>query len=143
MTAIRRPSALPWFVPLLGPVRTQGVTVGTKAKAPNCTLRRIREQERHESREEFARAVVAKARELGESGLACDARLVGRWEDGDVRRPRPIYQRILSSLLDRPFEELGFAGKPSLCHRIASGLLASPQRRSTSESMRRVRCGPS
>jgi hypothetical protein len=84
--------------------------VPTKIKQPNPVLRRIREYERHESREEFARAVLSKASELGESGLACDARLVGRWEDGDVSRPRPIYQRVLSVLLNRPFEELGFGG---------------------------------
>jgi hypothetical protein len=126
----------------MGTVKTQGVTLGTQAKTPNSTLRRIRELERHESREEFARAVVAMARELGEAGLACDARLVGRWEDGDVRRPRPVYQRVLSVLLTAHSRGSGSLELPSLCHRIAPGLLASPQRRSTSASMRRVRCGP-
>ncbi len=82
--------------------------MAAKIKTPNSTLRRIRELERRESREEFARAVVAEARKLREQHLACDARLVARWEDGDIASPRPIYQRVLSSLLDRPFEELGF-----------------------------------
>jgi hypothetical protein len=84
--------------------------VTNKIKTPNATLRRIRQQERRESREEFARAVVATAERLGEPQLACDARLVARWEDGEVACPRPIYQRVLSGLLDRPFIELGFSG---------------------------------
>jgi hypothetical protein len=79
-----------------------------RARAPNLILRRIREVERRESREEFAAAVVSAGRQLGNKQLACDARLVARWEDGDVGCPRPAYQRALEALIGRPFAELGF-----------------------------------
>jgi hypothetical protein len=82
--------------------------VARKARTPNLILRAIREAERRESREEFAAAVVAAGRELGNRQLACDARLVAKWEDGDVECPRPAYQRALAALTGRPFTELGF-----------------------------------
>jgi hypothetical protein len=81
-------------------------------KTPNQILKAIREQERHQSREEFARAFREKAEEMGEKHVACDARLVARWERGDIRCPHPITRRILSALLERPFEELGFSCPP-------------------------------
>ena len=80
-------------------------------KKPNMVLRAIREQERHETREEFARAFRKKAEELGERQVSCDAKLVARWERGDIRYPHPITRRILSSLLNRPFDQLGFASR--------------------------------
>jgi hypothetical protein len=87
----------------------KGTTVGTgRAKTPNLVLRHVREVERRESREEFAAAVVNAGRQLGDSHLACDARLVARWEDGDVECPRPAYQRALAALTGRPFAALGF-----------------------------------
>jgi hypothetical protein len=79
-----------------------------KAKTPNLLLRYIRETERHESRDEFAEAVVKAGRQLGDQHLACDARLVARWEDGEVGRPRPAYQRALTALTGRSFDQLGF-----------------------------------
>jgi len=79
-----------------------------RAKAPNLVLRHIREVERRETREEFAAAVVIAGRQLGDDHLGCDARLVARWEDGDVRCPRPAYQRALEALTGRSFAELGF-----------------------------------
>jgi len=79
-----------------------------KVKTPNPLLRYIREEERRESREEFAAAVVIVGRQLGDNHLACDARLVARWEDGEVGCPRPAYQRALTALTGRPFDQLGF-----------------------------------
>lgn len=76
-------------------------------KVPNLALRTIRENVRRQSRDEFARDIVSKGQAIGES-VGCDGRLIGRWEDGDVRSPRPVYRRILTALLDRPYEELGF-----------------------------------
>ena len=85
-----------------------------KAKTPNLVLRCIRETERRESREEFAAAVVDAGRQLGDHHLACDARLVARWEDGDVECPRPAYQRALAALTGRPFDELGFRSRNAI-----------------------------
>ena len=79
-----------------------------RAKAPNLVIRRIREVERRETREEFATAVVNAGLQLGERHLGCDARLVARWEDGDVECPRPAYQRALEVLTGRRFDQLGF-----------------------------------
>lgn len=79
-----------------------------KVKTPNQLLRYIREAERRESREEFAAAVADAGRQLGDRHLACDARLVARWENGDVECPRPAYQRALAALTGRPFDQLGF-----------------------------------
>jgi len=76
-------------------------------KIANAVLRAIREDERRQSRDEFARDLVAKGAELGES-VACDGRLIARWEDGDVRSPRPVYRRLLSAVTGRPFDQLGF-----------------------------------
>ncbi|MEU8104495.1 hypothetical protein AB0C18_12325 [Nonomuraea muscovyensis] len=97
-----------------------------KVKTPNYVLRRIREEERRESREEFARAVVAIAETIGEHGLACDARLVARWEDGEVSRPRPAYQRALTALTGRPFGELGFQQRNAI--EVPSQDVAGPER---------------
>jgi transcriptional regulator with XRE-family HTH domain len=77
-------------------------------KAPNLILRRIREQERHETRAEFAEAMARAAREMGESAFP-DEKYVGRLESGDIKWPRPLYQRILTQVCGRPVTELGFA----------------------------------
>ncbi len=95
-----------------------------KAKTPNLVLRYIRETERRESREEFAAAIVNAGRELGDNHLACDARLVARWEDGDVECPRPAYQRALTALTGRPFKQLGFRMRNAI-ELPSSGDLAS------------------
>ncbi len=79
-----------------------------KAKTPNLVLRYVRETERRESREEFAAALVSIGQDLGDKHLACDARLIARWEDGDVQCPRPAYQRALTALTGRSFDQLGF-----------------------------------
>ncbi|MER7209810.1 hypothetical protein ABT340_22340 [Streptosporangium sp. NPDC000239] len=97
-----------------------------RVKTPNLVLRRIREEERHETREEFARAVVAAADLIGEHGLACDARLIARWEDGEVGRPRPAYQRALEALTSRTFDELGFRQRNAI--EVPSPDVLSPER---------------
>jgi len=70
-------------------------------------LRRIREQERHETRSEFADAMAQKAAELGEP-VSPSERYVARLEDGDVIYPHPAYRRVLTALCARPITELGF-----------------------------------
>jgi tetratricopeptide (TPR) repeat protein len=77
-------------------------------KAPNLILRRIREQERRETRAEFAEALCRTAQELGEDIFPTE-RFVARLEDGDTRYPRASARRVLSALCDgRPITELGF-----------------------------------
>jgi len=80
----------------------------TLGKAPNLILRCIREQERRETRAEFAEAMAGVAREIGES-VYPDAKYVERLESGDIRYPGPAYRRVLTQLCCRPASELGFA----------------------------------
>jgi len=60
-------------------------------------LRRHREFVRRETREEFAEALNGLAERLHEN-VSCGARLVARWEAGEVGNPRPVYQRLLATL---------------------------------------------
>jgi hypothetical protein len=60
-------------------------------------LRWHREFVRRETREEFADALNGLARRL-HVNVSCGARLVARWEDGEIGRPRPVYQRLLATL---------------------------------------------
>jgi hypothetical protein len=60
-------------------------------------LRWFRECVRRETREEFAEAINKLARQL-QVNVNCGERLVARWEDGDIRCPRPVYQRLLAGL---------------------------------------------
>jgi tetratricopeptide (TPR) repeat protein len=76
-------------------------------KVPNLVLRRIREQERQETRAEFAEAITRKAIELGES-VAPTERYVAKLEDGEVRYPYPAYRRVLTELCGRSMAQLGF-----------------------------------
>lgn len=80
----------------------------TPGKAPNLILRRIREQERHETRAEFAEEMARIARDMGES-VYPDAKYVERLESGDIRCPGPAYRRVLTELCGRQTSELGFA----------------------------------
>jgi transcriptional regulator with XRE-family HTH domain len=79
---------------------------GERAK-PNLVLRRIREQERHETRDEFAAAMRNLAHEMGED-VYPDGKYVARLEQGIIAFPRPLYRRILVQLCNRPISELGF-----------------------------------
>ena len=76
-------------------------------RTPNYALRRFREDERRESRGEFADAIAAKAVEMGES-VCPSERFVARLEDGDVTYPSPPYRRVLVALCNRSLADLGF-----------------------------------
>jgi transcriptional regulator with XRE-family HTH domain len=95
---------------------------GVPPKAPNSVLRHIREQERHETREQFAESMARMAREIG-APVIPDAKYAARLESGDIRYPGPVYRRILAQLCGRPFGELGFSPPPglSLADRAGSG----------------------
>ena len=109
-----------------------------RAKAPNLVLRRIREVERRETREEFAAAVVIAGRQLGDDHLGCDARLVARWktEMWDVRGPPTSGPWKLSPVARSP-NSASDSEMPSNCHRLAS----SHPKDCHSMSMRRAGCG--
>ncbi|MER6359100.1 hypothetical protein ABT186_46855 [Streptomyces sp. NPDC001634] len=78
-----------------------------RPKTPNAQLRAVREDELQRSRQEFAKLIVETGEEMGET-VACTARLVAAWEDGDVQLPRAVYRRILTRLTGRTMQELGF-----------------------------------
>jgi len=86
--------------------------VKDQLKVPNRVLRRIREEERQETRAEFAEALARRAAELKEP-ITPSERYVARLEDGDVRYPHPPYRRVLTDLLGRPITALGFASPKS------------------------------
>ena len=105
--------------------------VNGRPKVPNLVLRRIREEDRQESRCEFADALARVARELGEQ-VSPSERYVARLEDGDVRYPSPAYRRVLTELCKRPITELGFTPRyrargGTAFGDGASGLTLSPQ----------------
>jgi len=81
--------------------------VTDEPRVPNNILRRIREEERQESRSEFAEALARKARELGEPVMPSE-RYVARLEDGDVKYPSAPYRRLLTELCQRSITDLGF-----------------------------------
>ncbi|MDC0773901.1 hypothetical protein [Streptomyces sp. HD] len=78
-----------------------------RPKIPNARLRQVRLGELQLSRQEFANLIVATGQAMGET-VACTARLVAAWEDGEVLLPRPVYRRILTQLTGCTMHELGF-----------------------------------
>ncbi|MGW2841804.1 hypothetical protein ACWCWD_28965 [Streptomyces sp. NPDC001493] len=75
---------------------------------PNTRLRAVRELEFQMSRTEFATKVNETGKAMGEN-VACGPRLVADWEDGNVRCPRAVYQRILTKMTHgRSMTDLGF-----------------------------------
>jgi transcriptional regulator with XRE-family HTH domain/tetratricopeptide (TPR) repeat protein len=95
----------------MAPGESGNAQAGAPRKAPNLVLRRIREQERHETREQFAESMTRVAQELGEDVFP-DAKYVARLETGEIGYPRPVCRRILAELCGRPFGELGFSPSP-------------------------------
>lgn len=89
-------------------VESAGVTGIGARNPPNLILRQLRENQRHETRREFAEALEQKAREIGES-VHPSERYIARLEDGDIRYPHPPYRRALTALYGKSMQELGFA----------------------------------
>src|ERR1022692_3075324 len=81
--------------------------VTDRPRTPNLVLRRIREEERQESRREFADALERTALKLGEA-VSPSERYIARLEDGEVGYPSPAYRRVLTELCQRPIAQLGF-----------------------------------
>ncbi|MGW1997400.1 XRE family transcriptional regulator [Embleya sp. NPDC001921] len=88
-----------------------------KGKKPNVVLRRLREEVRHQTREEFARSMAEAAREVGVN-CACTWRYVAHLEDGTIRMPGAAYRRVLERTTGQPFSSLGW-GSDSESDRIA------------------------
>lgn len=84
-----------------------GGTVQRAQRTPNAVLRVIREDQRHETRPEFAEAMARLAREMGED-VYPDENYVYRLESGAVLWPNTVYRKILVELCGRPAVELGF-----------------------------------
>lgn len=83
-----------------------------RSAIPNPVLRQVREDEFQMSRMEFAKAVRETGEEMGEP-VACQARLVAAWEDGEVGCPRGVYRRILTRMTGRTMAGLGFRPAPA------------------------------
>ena len=78
-----------------------------RGRAPNLLLRSIRENERGETREQFAEAMATVARDMGYDVIP-DPKYVESLESGRIAFPGPTYRNILSRLCGRPLAELGF-----------------------------------
>jgi hypothetical protein len=92
-----------------------------RRKVPNPQLRALREDELQMSRHEFARRVVRVGEAMGEA-VACTARLVAAWEDGEVQLPRAVYRRILTRMTGRTMTQLGFrTSTPAAAAAAANG----------------------
>ncbi|MFE0464094.1 multiprotein-bridging factor 1 family protein [Kitasatospora sp. NPDC058965] len=63
------------------------------------------------SQQEFADLLERLSRANGEP-VECSVRLVRRWENGEVTRPRPVFQRLLEQATGRTLAQLGFADTP-------------------------------
>jgi hypothetical protein len=107
---------------------------GDSRKVPNLILRRVREQERHETRGEFAEALELKAREMGES-VHPSERYVARLEDGDIRYPHPAYRRVLVALCGRSMTELGFTPGQQLEQAHSELIESAPDEREGSTAL--------
>lgn len=81
--------------------------MGVSARVPNLTLRRIREEERQETRAEFVDSINKKADEL-KIQVAPSERYIAKLESGEVRWPQPPYRRVLTELCGRSMAQLGF-----------------------------------
>jgi transcriptional regulator with XRE-family HTH domain len=86
---------------------TQESLAGNAQREANQALRRVREEERHETRREFAEAMARVAFELGED-VCPDEKYVERLESGAISWPHPPYRKVLSTLCGHPIGELGF-----------------------------------
>jgi tetratricopeptide (TPR) repeat protein len=91
-------------------------------RTPNNVLRGIRENERRESRSEFAEAMARVAWETGVE-VYPDGNYVQRLESGNITWPHRAYRNILEQLCCLPAHELGFA--PSKCSAGDSGAASS------------------
>ncbi|MFJ8627484.1 transcriptional regulator [Kitasatospora sp. NPDC093550] len=75
---------------------------------PNTALKAARQAAGHASQQALADALTRAARQLGLGGIVVSTRQVRRWESDTPPWPSEEYQRLLTHVLHRPIEELGF-----------------------------------
>ncbi|MEU9096436.1 hypothetical protein [Streptomyces sp. NPDC048361] len=92
-------------------------------REPNAAFRALRGAR---SPGEFAAAVRRAAREIGEQ-VACDARYIGRVENGEIRCPNYAYERVFRHMFPGlTLAELGFSAREAVRGRGARPLTDSP-----------------
>ncbi|MFG2717104.1 hypothetical protein ACGFW5_02170 [Streptomyces sp. NPDC048416] len=93
------------------------------AREPNVAFRLLRGGR---SPGEFAAAVRRAAREIGEQ-VACDARYIGRVENGEIRCPNYAYERVFRHMFPGlTLADLGFSARETVRGRGARTLFAAP-----------------
>ncbi|MET9363249.1 tetratricopeptide repeat protein [Streptomyces sp. NPDC006632] len=92
-------------------------------REPNAAFRQVRGAR---SPGEFAAAVRRAAREIGEQ-VACDARYIGRVENGEIRCPNYAYERVFRHMFPGlTLADLGFSARESVRGRGARPAPAAP-----------------
>ncbi|WP_438293694.1 tetratricopeptide repeat protein [Streptomyces sp. HUAS TT7] len=92
-------------------------------REPNVAFRQLRGAR---SPGEFAAAVRRAAREIGEQ-VACDARYIGRVENGEIRCPNYAYERVFRHMFPGlTLADLGFSARETVRGRGARPLSAAP-----------------
>ncbi|MFE9400343.1 tetratricopeptide repeat protein [Streptomyces sp. NPDC006530] len=92
-------------------------------REPNAAFRQLRGAR---SPGEFAASVRRAAREIGEQ-VACDARYIGRVENGEIRCPNYAYERVFRYMFPGlTLADLGFSSRETVRGRGARPLSAAP-----------------
>ncbi|MFI6052996.1 tetratricopeptide repeat protein [Streptomyces violascens] len=92
-------------------------------REPNVAFRQLRGAR---SPGEFAAAVRRAAREIGEQ-VACDARYIGRVENGEIRCPNYAYERVFRHMFPGlTLADLGFSARETVRGRGARPFSAAP-----------------
>lgn len=82
-----------------------------QTREPNVAFRQLRGAR---SPGEFAAAVRRAAREIGEQ-VACDARYIGRVENGEIRCPNYAYERVFRHMFPGlTLADLGFSARETV-----------------------------
>jgi transcriptional regulator with XRE-family HTH domain len=81
-----------------------------RIRIPNLVLPLFREL-REYSQQDLADRLTEEAVKQGDYQTICDARMIRRWENGDVVWPQEKYRILLERVFDKPASELGFVRK--------------------------------
>lgn len=80
---------------------------GVRLRMPNLVLTFLRELAGY-SQQDLADRLTEAAPRRGDRHTICDARMVRRWEAGEVAWPQDRYRTLLEDVFARPVTELGF-----------------------------------